>query len=141
MRLSLPDFLVSPFKTLEHEAFLIAQRVPGTKRAIKFDDAERSVVLDIKLPGASWVRITSGDVIQAVGARKKERVPAVSEILAISGRPLPPPVDRRGDNGDGIQQSQEQHQQQQQCDQSGEERFFDESDADMNGDEVAGESA
>ena len=72
MCLLLPDFLVSPFKTLEYEVFLIVQSVPGTKRNIKFDDAARSVVLDIKLPGASWVRITPVDVLQASGARRKD---------------------------------------------------------------------
>ena len=130
IRLALPDFLVSSFKTLEHEAFLVAQRVPGTKRNIKLDDASRSVVLDIKLPGTSWVRITPLDVLQAAGARKKERAPEVSEILAIGSRPLPPAGDRQG----GRSQSQQHHREE-------EEDEFAESDADMNGDEVAGENA
>ena len=132
--MSLPDFLVSPFKTLEHEAFLVAQRVPGTKRNIKLDDASRSVVLDIKLPGASWVRITPLDVLQAAGSRRKERVPEVSEILAIGSRPMPPPDDRH-------QGGQSQSQQHCREEEEEEEDGFAVSDEDMNGDEVAGESA
>lgn len=145
MRLALPDFLVSPFKTLEHEAFLIAQRVPGTKRNIKLDDAARSVVLDIKLPGASWVRITPLDVLQASGARRKERVPEVSEILAIGGRPLPLSVEKRRQGRQDHHDHQDQRQGQSQSqerrgDEEEEECRFD-SDADMTGDEIAGENA
>ena len=115
MRLALPDFLVSHFKTLEHEAFRIAQRKPGTKRNIKFEDATRSVVLDIKLPDSAWVRITYEDVVQAKGSRRKERVPAVQEVLAIGGMDLPVVPGRSNDP--------------------------EMSDADMMGDEAAGEEA
>ena len=117
MRLALPDFLVSPFKTLEHEAFRIVQRRPGTKRNLRFDDANRAIVLDVKLPGASWVRITYEDVAQAKGARRRERVPAVAEILAIAGEELP-------ENG---------------AEQNLGDRV--DSNADMMGDDIAGEQA
>ena len=84
MRLAIPDFLLSSFKVLEHEGFRIAQRRPGTKRSIKFDDATRTLALDIKLPdSAAWVRIMAEDVHHAAATRKKQRVPAVSELLAI----------------------------------------------------------
>ena len=115
MRLAIPDFLVSSFKILEHEGFQIAQKRPGTKRSIKFDDATRSLALDIKLPDSAWVRIMADDVQHAAATRKKQRVPAVLELLAISADPLPPPPpsDVDADN------------------------FIEESDTDMTGDDVA----
>ena len=113
MRLAIPDFLVSSFKVLEHEGFRIAQRRPGTKRSIKFDDATRTLALDIKLPESAWVRVMAEDVHHASATRKKQRVPAVSELLAISAGPLPPPS---GVNAD---------------------KFIEESDTDMAGDDVA----
>ena len=88
-RLALPDFLVSTFKVLENEGYRIAKRRPGTKRSIKFQDSTRSLVMDVKLPSASWVRITPDDVLNAVSSRRCERMPAVAEILEIGGEPLP----------------------------------------------------
>lgn len=88
-RLALADFLVSAFKVLENEGYRIAKRRPGTKRSIKFQDSSRSLVMDVKLPSASWVRITPDDVLNAVSSRRRERMPAVAEILEIGGEPLP----------------------------------------------------
>ena len=64
----------------------------------------------------------------------------MSKILAISGRPLPSAV---GQGGEGSQQRQDQGQEQhqQQSGDPADDCFFNESDADMNGDEVAGENA
>ena len=90
IRLALPDFLMPSFKVLENEGYHIAQRRPGTKRSIKFQDSTRSLVLDIKLPSSSWVRITPEDVLNAVSGRRRERIPAVAEILQIGGEPLAP---------------------------------------------------
>ena len=92
MRLALPDHLVATFKLLEHEGFRINQRRPGTKRSIKFDDISESLVMDIKLPGAAWVKITPAQVTMASRGRKMNRVPAVSEILNISAEDLPEPT-------------------------------------------------
>ena len=89
MRLALPDFLMSTFKILENEGYRITQRRPGTKRSIKFQDSNRSLVMDVKLPSSSWVRITPEDVHSAVSGRRRERIPAVAEILQIGGQPLP----------------------------------------------------
>ena len=85
----LPDHLVSTFKLLEREGFRIAQRKPGTKRSIKFEDVARSLVMDIKLPGSAWVQITPDQVAKATSGRRSEPVPAVSEVLAISSMDLP----------------------------------------------------
>ena len=65
MRLSIPDHLVSEFKILEHEGYLITQRRPGTKRSIKFNDMNRSLVMDIKLPGMAWVRINTDQIVRS----------------------------------------------------------------------------
>ena len=90
IRLALPDHLLSTFKILEHEGFQIAQRRQGTKRSIKYDDRSKSLVLDIKLPGAAWVRILPEQVVVATrGRRKRERVPAVAEILRVAEEDLP----------------------------------------------------
>ena len=83
---------MSTFKVLENEGYRIAQRRPGTKRSIKFQDSNRSLVMDIKLPSSAWVRITPEDVLTAIGGRRRERIPAVAEILKIGGQPLPPSV-------------------------------------------------
>ena len=88
MRLSLPDFLVSTFKMLEHEGYRIAQHRPGTKRNIRFNDISCSLVMDVKLPSASWVRVTPEDIHRA-GRRRRESVPAVLELLAIAAEDLP----------------------------------------------------
>ena len=87
--MALPDFLVSTFKVLENEGYRIAKRRPGTKRSIKFYDSNRSLIMDVKLPSASWVRITPDDVLGAVSSRRCERMPAVAELLEIGGEPLP----------------------------------------------------
>ena len=89
IRLSLPDHLISVFKILENEGFKIVRRRPGTKRSIKFDDLTRSLVMDIKLPQSSWVRITPEQVVRASRGRKTDRLPAVSEILSIADSPEP----------------------------------------------------
>ena len=89
IRLALPDHLLSTFKILEHEAYQIVRRRPGSRRSIKFDDRIRSLVLDVKLPEAAWVRLYPDQVVKAAKARKKERVPEASEILRLAGEPLP----------------------------------------------------
>ena len=89
LRLQLPDYLLSTFKLLENEAYRLVQRRPGTRRNIKFDDAHRSLVLDVKLPNMSWVRITADQVNKARRGRRQDKTPNVDEILAISGQALP----------------------------------------------------
>ena len=89
IRLALPDHLLSTFKLLEHEGFKIVNRCPGTKRSIKYEDRSRSLVLDVKLPGAERVRISPEQVVAASRGRKKNRVPAVSEILRMANEDMP----------------------------------------------------
>ena len=71
------------------------------------------LALVIKLPDSAWVRIMAEDVHHASATRKKQCVPAVSELPAISASPLPPPS---GINSD---------------------EFIKESNTDMAGDDVA----
>ena len=118
MRLAIQDYMMSSFKVLENEAFRIAQRRPGTKRSIKYDDASRTLVLDIKLPDAVWVRITTEQVKKAVRGRKQVYTPQVDEILAIGGMDLPPrpssPSDHPEVASDDEEMSGEETDQQQQ---------------------------
>ena len=117
IRLALPDFLYySTSKFLENKGYHIVQRRPGTKRNIKFSNISRSLVMDIKLPTAAWVRITPENVIAASGSRRRERIPAVAEVLAVGNLPLPP---SHGERGSGFEDSDQ--------------------DVDMNGDDVAGD--
>ena len=102
--MALPDFLMSTFKVLENEGYRIAKRRPGTKRSIKFQDSNRSLVMDVKLPSVSWVRITPDDVLNAVSGLRRERMPAVAEILEIGGEPLRPPASPGTPSGAGQQQ-------------------------------------
>ena len=89
MRLALPDHLIQTFKLLENEGFRIVRRRPGTKRSIKFDDRTQSLVLDVKLPSAAWVRLTPDQIQRASRSRRTEYVPEVEDILAISASDLP----------------------------------------------------
>ena len=52
IRLELPDNLISTFKILEHEGYLVSRGRPGSKRSIKYDDEAKSLIMDIKLPGS-----------------------------------------------------------------------------------------
>ena len=83
IRLAVPDFMMTEFKVLENEGFLITKRKPGTRRNIKYDDATRSLVIDVKLPDAAWVRITAAQILDARKKRKEERLPEVDEILSV----------------------------------------------------------
>ena len=136
MRLSLPEHLVSTFKLLENEGFRIVRNKPGTRRSIKFDDMSRSLYMDVKLPGAAWVRITPQQVMRSSKNRKTERRPDVSEILDIANQELPaaalapapstgqPPVTTPVPASSSVDQDN-----------------LDEEDYDMSGDVVAGEEA
>ena len=89
MRLALPDHLIQTFKLLENEGFRIVRRRPGTKRSIKFDDRTQSLVLNVKLLSAAWVRLTPDQIQRASRSRRTEYVPEVADILAISSYDLP----------------------------------------------------
>ena len=75
--------MMTEFKVLENEGFLITKRKPGTRQNIKYDDATRSLVIDVKLPDAAWVRITAAQILDAREKRKEERLPEVDEILSV----------------------------------------------------------
>ena len=114
MHLALPDYLLSDFKLLENEGFKIVKRRPGSKRSIKYEDRTRSLVMDVRLPGAAWVRISTEQVRAASKTRRSDRIPGVEEILAIGAQYTLEPALPVADLGSG-------------------------SDQDMTGDEIAGE--
>ena len=89
------------FKILEHEAFKIARRCPGTKRSIKYDDRTRSLALDVKLPDSAWVRINPDQIVTASRGRKKEKVPEVAEILRLANEEFSP-ANVAGANGEPV---------------------------------------
>ena len=110
IRLALPDHLLSVFKLLEHEGYKIAQRRPGTKRSIKYHDISQSLVMDVKLPDAAWVRIAPDQIAVASRGRRSVRVPAVSEILGIAAEELPQLPRVVEEDEEMEQNEQDQHQ-------------------------------
>ena len=72
IRMTLPDFMMSSFKLLENEGYRIVQRRPGTRRNIKFNDLDRSLVMDVKLPDSNWVRVTPEQVARVSRSRRSE---------------------------------------------------------------------
>ena len=108
MRLAVPDYLMSTFKVLENEGFKIVQRMPRTKRSIKFEDVSRSLVMDVKLPGKTWVRVTPEQVSKATRRRKQDVVAGVEDVLAIGGMDLPEGTQGNAplvDTDDGMEES------------------------------------
>ena len=98
--LTLPDFLMSTFKLLENEGYRITQRKPGTKRSIKFNDLDRTLVMDVKLPGANWVRVTADQVAKVSRGRRSVTNTTVDDVLAIGSLDLPEPVEGIGNDAD-----------------------------------------
>ena len=85
IRLEIPDTLISTFKLLENEGYLVSKGMPGSKRSIKFDDATKNLVIDIKLPGKRWTRIRPDQIHESRQTRDVEApAPAVEEVLAIA---------------------------------------------------------
>ena len=65
--------------------------------------------MDVKLPGAAWVRIAPEQVVQASRRRKVERTPAVSEILAIAEMEVPASTGPRVEDQDQEMDGGEHH--------------------------------
>ena len=84
MRLEIPDHIHWVFKLLEKESWSISQRWPGAKRNIRFDDANRSFFLDVKVVDGQWERIYPAQVQKAMTARKEDGPSkGVSAILGV----------------------------------------------------------
>ena len=80
---------MSTFKLLENEGYRIVQRKPGTKRSIKYNDLDRSLIMDIKLPGANWVRVTPEQVARVSRGRRTKTTTTVDDVLAVGSLELP----------------------------------------------------
>ena len=80
---------MSTFKLLENEGYRIVQRKPGTKRSIKYDDLDRSLVMDVKLPGANWVRVTPDQVARVSRGRRPKIATTVEDVLAVGSLEMP----------------------------------------------------
>ena len=62
IRLDVPDFLRGLFRQFEIHAANLKQRYGSIKRAIRFDDVERSLYMDVKLQDTEWHRISADEV-------------------------------------------------------------------------------
>ena len=82
VRLEIPEHLQTTFKLLEGHANGVRSKYPeGIKRSIKYDDSERSLALDICLPGStSWHRISPVQALEAKKAREEEERASVRSL-------------------------------------------------------------
>lgn len=70
MRLDIPDFLRGLFRLFEEHAANLKTRYSQIRRAVRFDDVERSLYMDIKIEEDEWQRITAAD-IREIDSRAK----------------------------------------------------------------------
>ena len=71
IRLDIPDYLRGLFRLFETHAAALRERYGSVKRAVRFDDAERSLLMDVKLEDAAWQRITAAELKASEEARKQ----------------------------------------------------------------------
>ena len=94
IRLEIPPFLRNDFKMLEAHGNELRRKYGKenntVKRAIKFDDADRGLVMDVRLPGSEdWQRIypwqarQSRNLRQSCGASRKEDVKGDKRFLLL----------------------------------------------------------
>ena len=62
MRMDIPDFLRGLFRQFETHAINLKNKYGSVKRAIKFDDLENSLYMDVKLEDSDWHRITAQEI-------------------------------------------------------------------------------
>ena len=74
LRIDVPDKLRGLFRLFESHFGQI-------KRAVRFDDIEQSMYMDVKLEDTNWHRITAAD-IREVKARKKKSAPSTAALAA-----------------------------------------------------------
>ena len=94
IRLEIPKELTTSFKILEKYGQQLRRRHgQGLKRHVRFDDADQSLYLRVKLPGdVQWSRIPIEVARRGVQARDKIYSEEVEKRMDISG---PPAVDDR----------------------------------------------
>ena len=70
IRLEVPDFLRGLFRQYESHAATLRSKFGQVKRAIRFDDVEQSLYMDVKLDSTDWHRISASDIRKVHAAAK-----------------------------------------------------------------------
>ena len=70
IRLDVPDFLRGLFRQFEVHAANLKERYGPIKRAIRFDDLDKSLYMDVKLQNTDWHRISATDMKRLQLGRK-----------------------------------------------------------------------
>ena len=69
--LDIPDYLRGLFRLFEAHAAALRQEYGQVKRAVRFDDVERSLYMDVKLESTEWHRISGEDMREIEKTRKR----------------------------------------------------------------------
>lgn len=72
IRLDIPDFLRGLFRLFESHAAALRVEHGTVKRAIRFDDVEHSLYMDVKLQDTDWHRVSADELREADKLRKKQ---------------------------------------------------------------------
>ena len=70
IRLDIPDHLRGLFRLFESHAAALRERYGAVKRAVRFDDVDRTMYMDVKLGDTDWHRVTAAEVREADVRRK-----------------------------------------------------------------------
>ena len=66
LRLEIPDFLRGVFRRFESHGAALRNKYGQVKRSVRFDDANMSLLMDVKLEDTQWHRLTASDVASVV---------------------------------------------------------------------------
>ena len=72
LRLEVPEHLLSLFRRFESHAANLREAYGQIKRSIRFDDTNRSLCMDVKLPSTGWHRIDKDCMAQIVRSRNSQ---------------------------------------------------------------------
>ena len=75
LRIDVPDHLRGVFRQFEAHAALLKQKYGAVKRSIKFDDAQQSFCMDVKLETTGWHRIDHQEIRKAAALSKASQPP------------------------------------------------------------------
>lgn len=78
IRLDIPDHLRGLFRLFEAYAAALREQYGGVKRAIRFDDIEGSLYMDVKLEETGWHRISAAEMREIESLRKMSTKPNAS---------------------------------------------------------------
>ena len=87
LRLELPEFLKGSSRILEEHGFAVRQLYgKETKRNIKFDDRNRDLMIDIKLPGSTkWHNVTVEQAKRTKRLREESEVARLAQGRSMAG--------------------------------------------------------